>query len=103
MAEYILSNKADSDLTEIYKYSHRTFGEATADAYFQSLATCLQSLAASPRLGRHTHLSIPNLLRHEHEQHIIFYQIEADGIFIIRILHRGMDAINHIDQDFERN
>lgn len=77
MAEYILSNKAESDLAEIYQYSYRTFGETTADAYFQSLAACLRSLAASPRLGRHAQLSIPDLLRHEHGQHIIFYQVEA--------------------------
>jgi plasmid stabilization system protein ParE len=28
MADYVLSNKADADLDDIYVYSYRTFGEA---------------------------------------------------------------------------
>lgn len=51
MADYVLSNKADSDLTEIYIYSYQAFGEAKADAYFLSLRDCLQALADNPRLG----------------------------------------------------
>jgi toxin ParE1/3/4 len=32
MGDYVLSNAADADLAEIYVYSHRSFGEAQADA-----------------------------------------------------------------------
>jgi len=92
MAGYSLSKLADSDLGGIYRYSHLTFGEAAADAYFLSLAGCLRTLAETPRLGRPAKLKIPDLLRHEHRQHVIFYQIETDGIFVVRILHRSMDS-----------
>jgi len=98
MAGYSLSNQADSDLGEIYRYSHRTFGEARADAYFLSLASCLRTLAETPRLGRDARLKVPGLLRHEHAQHVIFYQIEEAGIFVVRILHRSMDLPDRLEE-----
>ena len=90
MAEYVLSNKADADLTEIYRYSYRTFGEAQADTYFLGLGTCLRSLADTPGIGRSAGIAVSNLLRHEHGEHIVFYQIEDGGIFVVRVLHRRM-------------
>jgi len=40
MADYVLSAKADSDLSEIYLYSYLTFGEVTADTYWCDSNTC---------------------------------------------------------------
>ena len=52
MTKFELSQAADSDLNEIYIYSYREFGEATADAYLLSLNQCFQNLAEFPGLGR---------------------------------------------------
>jgi toxin ParE1/3/4 len=73
MADYVLSNKADSDLTDIYLYSYRAFGEARADAYFLSLGDCLKDLAANPRRGRPVDDLQPGLFCHRHARHIVFY------------------------------
>jgi len=99
MADYVLSNKADDDLGRIYAYSLQIFGEARADAYFLGLRDCLHVLADNPRLGRPAELMPAELLRHEHGRHIVFYLMEAGGIFIVRVLHRGMDAPRHMDAE----
>ena len=71
MADYVLSKKADDDLTDIYLYTHRTFGEAKADSYFLSLCDCLQVLAENPRLGRSAGTIRQGLLCHRHARHIV--------------------------------
>ncbi|MCH7936905.1 MAG: type II toxin-antitoxin system RelE/ParE family toxin [Proteobacteria bacterium] len=95
MAEYILSNKADADLGDIYTYSWRTFGEARADTYFLELRDCLEMLAGSPRLGHAADLILPGLRRHTHASHVVFYTIEENAIFVVRVLHRSMDSERH--------
>jgi len=95
VAEYVLSNKADADLDDIYVYSFRTFGEAKADAYFLSLADCLQVLADNPRLGRSAHIR-PGMHCYRHARHLIFYIRENANIFVVRILHDAMDFPRHI-------
>jgi toxin ParE1/3/4 len=47
-----LTKAADADLTEIYVYSYREFGEARAEAYFLSLGRCFEQLARFPGMGR---------------------------------------------------
>jgi toxin ParE1/3/4 len=96
MADYVLSKKADGDLTDIYLYSYRAFGEAKADAYFLSLRDCLRTLAENPRMGRAVHDLRPGLLCHRHARHIVFYLEENGGIFIVRVLHDSMDAPRHL-------
>lgn len=101
MADYVLSNKADTDLTEIYLYSFQTFGEARADTYFLSLRDRLQNLADNPHLGRSAADIRPDLLLYRHARHMIFYVTEESGIFVVRILHDAMDMPRHIDPDDE--
>jgi plasmid stabilization system protein ParE len=42
--KYQLSQAADKDLTDIYVYTHREFGEDQADLYFESLEDSLSKL-----------------------------------------------------------
>ena len=51
MPSYALSQAADSDLTDIYTYTFREFGERQADSYFASLESCLERVAEQPLLG----------------------------------------------------
>lgn len=92
MADYVLSNKADADMDEIYAYSYRTFGEATADAYFLSLRDCLRTLADSPHLGHSADHLHAGLHYHCHARHVVYYLIEEPGVFVVRVLHDAMDA-----------
>lgn len=97
MGDYVLSNAAAADLDEIYVYSHRSFGEAQADAYYGDLSGCLRMLADNPRLGRPAGTRHQELLRHAHAGHVIYYLIENPGIFVVRVLHHSMDSERHIE------
>lgn len=99
MADYVLSNKADADLDDIYAYSYRTFGEAKADAYFLSLRDCLQALADNPRMGQPAGFLHAGLLCHRHARHRVYYLIETADIFVVRVLHDAMDAPRRLEPD----
>jgi len=96
MADYVLSNRADNDLGGIYAYSFREFGEEQADAYFAKLVASLNSLAESPRQGRSAESLHPGLFRYDCAAHVIFYTETENGIFVVRILHHGMDMPRHV-------
>ena len=95
---YKLSRKADNDLHDIYNYGFDTFGEAQADKYAAELKHCLIVLSQTPLICReHSEYSIPLRIYH-HKSHQILYTIEADQIFIIRILHKNVDTPRHLPQ-----
>lgn len=101
MAEYRLSIAATRDIDEIYTYSFQKFGEIRADTYLLSLDATLRLLAGHPSLGRPARLRIPDLYRHGHYRHVIFYQVRPSGIFVVRILHQSMDVRRHISPPLE--
>ncbi|MEQ9346949.1 MAG: type II toxin-antitoxin system RelE/ParE family toxin [Thalassospira sp.] len=96
MPEYVLSKKADADLEGIYIYSCETFGTSRATDYFLSLRDCLNRIAASPHIGRDAGFLHPDMHSHHHERHMIYYLIEGNGIFVVRVLHDAMDELRHI-------
>jgi toxin ParE1/3/4 len=79
MATYELSGPADRDLTEIYVYSYREFGEATADAYLLGLHDCFARLAQHPTIGRSVDHLRTGYFRFEHARHTVFYLKVAGG------------------------
>jgi len=97
MAEYQLSNKADEDLTGIYLFSYRRFGEARADAYLLALEERFSLLASQPRLGRRVDHVRTGYLRYEHASHSIFYRLTENGIMVMRVLHQSMAVEQHIE------
>lgn len=96
MAKYVLSKKADSDLEGIYVYSHETFGARQAAEYLMSLRDCLNGLAHAPHIGRDVGFLHPGMQCHHHKRHMIYYLIEGNDIFIVRVLHDSMDENRHI-------
>ncbi|MFH1803757.1 MAG: type II toxin-antitoxin system RelE/ParE family toxin [Pseudomonadota bacterium] len=96
MADYVLSNRADADLDGIYVYSCKFFGAAQGETYFLSLRDSLQNLADNPRIGCAVDSLHIGLFCHPHAEHAIYYLIEDTGIFVIRILHKAMDASRHM-------
>ena len=90
MAEYKLTEAADKDLTEIYVYTFREFGESNADAYFSSLEESSSRLAENPRLGVDVSALRKGYRRFVHKRHSIYYTEVSSGILAIRILGPGM-------------
>ncbi|MBF0143572.1 MAG: type II toxin-antitoxin system RelE/ParE family toxin [Magnetococcales bacterium] len=97
--DYILSGKADDDLSEIYLHTHRHFGEAQADAYLMGLDACFRNLAGQPGMGRSVNDLREGYLRWDHERHAIFYKLHPDGIVIMRVLHGVRNLPPLLDQE----
>lgn len=93
---YRLSKKADQDFAGIYRYTYKEFGEHQADKYTDSLEACFLLLCDSPRIGRKVDYISTGLYQHEHQEHLIFYRIRKQEIFIVRLLHKSMDVIKHL-------
>lgn len=91
-----LSEAADGDLRAIYKYSYRRFGEEQADRYYKNLWACFHRLAENPRLGRRRADIHPPVHSHQHDRHVIFYDVHDDRILIVRVLHERMDIDRHL-------
>lgn len=96
MREYKLSGAADKDLTEIYVYTFREFGESHADAYFRSLEESLARLAENPQLGVDVSALRKGYRRFVHNRHSIYYTKVSSGIRVIRILGPGMSPERHL-------
>jgi toxin ParE1/3/4 len=69
--KYELSRAADKDLTDLYVYTFREFGEAQADAYFASLEESLARLSENPQLGIDVGTLRKGYRRFVHKRHSI--------------------------------
>ena len=96
MPDYRLSAAAADDLAEIADYSFEQFGIEQALQYGDQLEQCMQHLANNPLMGASAEFLAPELRRFEFRSHSIFYCPVADGVRIIRVLHRLMDVDRHI-------
>ena len=93
---YKLSNLAVADFTAIYEYTLLNFGVKQADNYTDHLESTFRLLSTSPLMGCECPDIAEGVRRHDHQQHAIFYRPRAQDIFVIRILHRQMEPMNHI-------
>ena len=96
MAEYLLSNLADQDISDIYQYTVSEFGESKANAYLTGIDEKLTLLAEQPRLGRSIDFVREGYFRSEYASHSIFYTLVEEGILVVRVLHNRMDSTLHL-------
>lgn len=96
MAGYRLSAKAVEDIDGLYEYTILSFGLMQAREYLTGMHQRFEILAAQPNVGR----AVPNLavgLRClDYQSHVVFYVPTDDGVWIVRVLHRSMDAKRHL-------
>ena len=99
MAKYNFTNKAVTDLSEIWKYTVEAWSESQADEYyFMILGTC-QELADGKVRGKNYTEIDSEILGFRTGQHIVFYRkISVEVIEITRILHVQMDLKNRIQE-----
>ncbi len=93
-----LSEAAAKDIERIPERSVVDFGLAQTEIYFHSLKTCLELLNDNPNMGNRADDIHPGYRRFAHQSHMVFYQTSEQGIPIVRILHKRMDANKHIDK-----
>lgn len=87
MSSFRLSQRADSDLLDIFVYGIEQFGEAQAERYQIDMTRCFGLLADNPRMGRPADSIAPGVRRHEHASHVILYEEDADGVLILAVVH----------------
>ena len=92
MANYLLTNKAVEDLSEIWNYTYEIWSESQADRYYNDLIEICVELSKKQSLGK-SYAEIRNeILGFTFNKHIIFYRvINPNEIEIVRILHGRMD------------
>ena len=90
-----LSFPAELDYESIIQYTHETYGENQMHIYAKSLDKAFQNLIAMPRIGvKRNDIPIDcRALLVEH--HVIIYKINANTIYILRILHQRMNFSLH--------
>lgn len=94
MARYRLSQRAESDVGDIYLTSALTFGLAQADRYHAGLEAMFEFLAANPRAARERREVDPPVRAHPYGSHIIIYTIDEFGVLVLRIRHGREDWLD---------
>lgn len=95
-----LAPGALDDLRRIYVYIADTAGTDIADAYDLRLRAACRGLADFPRRGTPHDDIRPGLRSMAFERRAtIFYEVQAENVRIIRILHRGRDPAGTFAQE----
>jgi toxin ParE1/3/4 len=95
---YKLSAAAAKDIELLLDQSVVQFGIQRTQIYFESLEHCLELLGENPQLGSAADDIRESYRRFPHESHVIFYSVRQDEVFIVRILHKHMDALRHLQE-----
>lgn len=92
MAEVRLRAAADADLSMILDYGIEAFGEAIGTDYVRTFQQAFDLLGRHPQAGA-LRLDIgPPVRCLHHRRHRIFYDLDGDTVWIVRILHHARDA-----------
>jgi toxin ParE1/3/4 len=96
-SKYVISARAKNYIKSIAMYTLEKFGESQSLKYAHGLKGILGELANNPDLGRR-YVAVKNqmLLRFRYKSHVIFYYINQEGIFIVRVLGGMMDFPKHL-------
>lgn len=96
MVKYRLSKLADKDIGNIASYTIQRFGIRQASLYRDGLFKALEMIFDFPLIGSDQSQIKKNIRRHVHEFHSIYYRVDANEIFILRILGPGEDPLQHL-------
>jgi toxin ParE1/3/4 len=98
MSGWRLSQRAGSDLAEIWRYSYARWGLEQADRYVGEVYKAFGRLAANPSLGRALPANMPKGMRkYRCGSHVIYHRRRRKEVYIVRILHESMDHKAHLN------
>lgn len=100
MAIYRLSRTAEEDILGIFLTGLEQFGVAQAEQYHADLEAAFAFLADYPRAARERTEIGPPIRAHPRGSHMIIYEIDGDGIVILRVRHQREDWVSGpLDRD----
>jgi len=79
-----ITQRAERDLKDIYRYTALTFEQRQAEKYLRELDAVFELIGDNPRIGREYD---DNTHRFLHGKHIILYRVKTDHVLIGRIFH----------------
>lgn len=92
-----IADPAISDLEAIAAYTFERWGEPQTETYMRELDRTIKAIGVDPALGRGRY-GVPGMIKgRKSGAHIVFYRVEGQTIFIMRILHESMDHGRHVD------
>lgn len=94
-ADFHLSPLAEQDLEDIWSYTAETWSWEQASRYHAELLHALRMLGSGRWKGRGVDIR-RSYLKYPVGSHFVFYRRRAQGIEVIRILHRRMDVSRHL-------
>jgi len=94
--KYKLSNKAESDLRKIYRYSEIKFGDIQAEAYLIGLDEILTVLADNVSMAQSVKDLRQGYYRYYYRKHAIYFVEKKKHILIVRVLHQQMRPDLHL-------
>lgn len=101
MLLYELSLAAAEGIETIFVESIARFGVEQTEVYVDDLKNCLTLLGEHPGMGRIADDIRIGYRAFPHQSHVIYYHEEAERVFVVRVLHKHMDAINTFQQEVD--
>ena len=96
MHELVISERAEADLREIWRYSFDNWGEAQADRYLDELDAGLRNCGIKPEAGKQRDAVRAGYWSSLVRKHVVFYTFTDKEVLIQRVLHCSMDPIRHV-------
>ena len=96
---YRLSALAERDLEEIWTYTLHSWSREQADHYHADIIAAIEDLARGDRNGRDASDIRPGYFKYAIGRHVLFYQLPATTVDVIRVLHQSMDLPARMRRD----
>jgi toxin ParE1/3/4 len=91
VASYRLTERARTDLINIYDFTESKFGAYQAEAYYAGLIRSFGLVADFPLIGQTVDELATGYRRFRFQSHLIFYTVQPGHIDIRAIIHSGQD------------
>lgn len=85
------SAAAAQDLSRLYLHGLESFGPLQADRYYDRLLHSFDLIAANPLIAPERTAIFPRVRVHPFAAHIIVYEVDDEGVTILRVRHRRED------------
>lgn len=102
MARIVQRPRARIDVAEIWDYIAED-SLLQADAFVNRLDAKLRILSGQPELGRMREEIASGLRSFPIGRYVVFYEIFAEELVVIRVLHSARDVHTQFDTDFPDN
>ncbi len=93
---YRLSNKAEQDLRNIYRYTVSNFGQLQAEAYLSGLEETLVQVSDTLTLAQKVDDIRKGYRRYLYQEHAVYFIEKKSFIYVVRVLHQQMKASLHL-------